>query len=138
MKRSIVKNWQRITKEALRYQEMAAFFWHKSTGDDKRLLNWRLDAIETMLNRKDEYNETQAEMALIRMRLTLDDIDLYAKRHPELVADYEKEDNKTEGYRRWLATYIMENPSTELHIIGDSKPMKKWSKMDDKQHVRES
>ena len=119
---------------------MAAFFWHsdKSTDDDKRLLDWRLNGIETVLNRKDEYNESQTELAIIRLRLTLDDIDLYKRSHPDLWTDYLNAPNRKIGYRHWLQKYISENAATEFHIIGDSKPLKKYVEMMKQDHVRES
>ena len=140
MKRSMVQNWKKAKKEAFSHQKRAAFFWdsHKTNNDEKTFLNNQLVSLEDILGRQNEYNDTQAELALIRMRLVMDSIDLFGKSHPDLLVDYIKTANKAEGYHRWLGSHILENASTELHILRDSKPLQKWIAMSDKARVREA
>ena len=140
MKKSIMKDWQKIAFDALSYQKKAAFFWDspKSTDEDKWLLNGYLVNLENSLNQKDEYDDLHAEMALTTTKLIIDGIDLYAKSHPDLAADYEVSKDEQSAYRNWLRVYIQNNASRELHIIGDSKSAKKFIALSQKARIRES
>ena len=140
MTRTQRKNWEKLMHEAISYQKKAAFFWNspKSTDEDKWLLNGYLVNLENTLNQKDEYDDFHVELATVPTRLIIDGIDLYAKSHPQLAADYEVSRDTQSAYRNWLRVYIQKNASRELHIIGDSKSAKKFIAMSDRSHVRES
>ena len=139
MKKSVQKEMDLLTKEALTAQEMAAFFWvsDKSSDEDKYWLNGHLNSFENVLNQKDEYNETQTEMAIITLRLTVDAVQMYAESHSELKQEYLYSTNKKDAYKEWLRFYISSDPATELHIIQDRKAAKKFfSLQSQKERVR--
>ena len=127
MKKSVREKWNKLVKDGAMYQEMAAFFWNsdKSSDEDKYWLNNHLESFEDMINQKDEYNESQAQMAIIHMQLRIDGVQMYVRSHPELKQDYDYSTDKQSGYREWLRFYILSDASRELHIIGDRKAPKK-------------
>ena len=131
MKKSVQKQMDQLSKEALSYQEMAAFFWmsEKSSDKDKYYLNNNLAAFENILNQKDEYSECQAELAIIHLKLSIDAVQMYAHAHPDLKREYDYSTNKSKAYQEWLRCYILSDPATELHIIHDRKAVKKFLKL---------
>ena len=131
MKKSIQKQMERLSKEAVTFQEMAAFFWSsdKTSDEEKFWLYGHLSSMEDMINQSADYNESQTEMAIIHMRLRIDVVQMLSGAHPDLKREYDYSTNKKEGYRQWLKCYILEDPARELHIIGDRKAPKKFLKL---------
>ena len=128
MRKSIQQKLDKALQEGTTHQEMAAFFWasDKSSDEDKYWLNNHLASFEDMINQKDEYNEAEAEMAIIHMQLRIDAVQMYARSHSALKHEYDLSTQKNEGYRVWLQHYILSDPATELHIIQDRKASKKF------------
>ena len=141
MKKSIQKQMNQLAGEALTCQEMAAFFWasKKTSDEDKYYLYNHLSSFENILNQKNNYSNTQAELAVIHLRLRIDAVQMYAESHPDLAREYAYSLNKRRPYAEWLRCYMSPDARVELRVVRKKKAtrQKNHLKAKETQRVRE-